>query len=317
MSFAAAATRIVASARKRRSETLDVLAALLCLAALTAWTFAPAPATLLPMADTPGSDRPDTRPDEHADPRDRSARWEHLVGGYGGGSFTAQSPVRVVNPGRTDFTASDFNWIGRPFKSPIYYGLRSQHWAPASPFGGMFDFTHAKAIAQFGDVATFTGSRDGQPMPPKAKIEDVFRHLEFSHGHNILTLNGLLRLPAWSLPIRPYIGLGGGITLPHTEIGLRNENTRTYEYQFAGYVGQVLVGVQIPIGRVAAFAEYKFTYAPYSVPLSHEPNGDILFTDLWRQFRAWFGGEAPPGGTLTTTLATSHAIGGILIRAAP
>src|SRR5262249_13431635 len=104
------------------------------------------------------------------------------------------------------------------------------------------------------------------------------------------------------------------VSLPHTEIGFKNENQRTYEYQFAGFAGQFLVGVQIPLGRVSAFVEYKFTYAPYSVPLSHEPYGWLLVTDIWRQFRAWYNGEAPPGGVLSTTLATHHGISGLLVR---
>ena len=131
----------------------------------------------------------------------------------------------------------------------------------------------------------------------------------------MLTLNGLLRAPASWLPIRPYFGLGGGVSLPHTEIEIKGR-TRTFEYQFAGFVGQALAGIEIPIGRTSLFFEYKFSFAPYSVPLTEMRQGDLLVTDLWRQFRAWMTGERPPGGTLSTTLATHHGIGGLLIRSA-
>lgn len=240
---------------------------------------------------------------------------ELQVGGYGGVSYTHPSTVEIVNPGKTDLKVEGFGWIGRPFKSPIYYGLRAIRWEPSSRFGAMFDFTHAKAIANAEDTATFTGTHNSRPMPPRATIGDTFRHLEFSHGHNLVTLNGMARLGMLTR-LRPYVGAGAGITLPHTEIGFKGENARTYTYQFAGFAGQALVGVEVPLGRTSVFFEYKFTYAPYDVPLSHEPYGWLLVTDLWQQLRDWWTGTPPPGGRLRTTLATHHGVGGVLVRVA-
>ncbi|HEX7076198.1 MAG TPA: hypothetical protein VF226_19345 [Hyphomicrobiaceae bacterium] len=292
----------------------DRLTALSALAALIVWISPnPFPATVQADLETRERARPAAPATSPAS--ERATRREHRVGGYGGVSYTLPSAVVIQKPGSTDLTVTDFQWIGRPFKAPIYYGLRTQHWLPGALTGTMVDFTHAKAIAQRDDVATFSGTLNGQPVAPNAKIGDVFRHLEFSHGHNILTLNGLFRMPfsSW-LPVRPYFGIGGGASFPHTEVGLTSEPKRTYEYQFAGFAGQVLAGIEVPLGRVSLFFEYKFTYAPYSVPLSHEPNGWVFVTDIWRQFRAWWTGEEPPGGILTTTLATHHAISGILVR---
>lgn len=292
----------------------DRLGALAALVALVVWV-ATSPFPSIVQADAQTEERTATLEPKASHSTERATRREHRFGGYGGVSYTHPSAVRIVNPGTTDLTATDFGWIGRPFKSPIYYGLRTQHWLPGALTGTMIDFTHAKAIARMDDVATFTGFHNGRPLPPKAKMEDVFRHLEFSHGHNILTLNGLVRMPWSLLPVRPYLGLGGGASFPHTEIGLRADGrTRTYEYQFAGFAGQVLAGIEIPLGRVSLFFEYKFTYAPYSVPLSHEPSGWVFVTDVWRQFRASWAGEDPPGGVLTTTLATHHGISGLLVR---
>lgn len=292
----------------------EQLAAIAALAALAVWIGASSfPAGVNANAQT--EERTTTADPGESARAERGIRREHKVGGYGGVSFTHPSAVRIVNPNATDMTITDFNWIGRPFKSPIYYGVRTQHWSPGALTGAMVDFTHAKAIAEKEDVATFTGTHNGQPLPPKAKVGDVFRHLEFSHGHNILTLNGLFRMPGSWLPVRPYFGLGGGASFPHTEVGLRAETgKRTYEYQFAGFAGQVLAGIEVPLGRASVFFEYKFTYAPYSVPLSHEPYGWVFVTDVWRQFRAWMSGEQPPGGALTTTLATHHGISGVLVR---
>ena len=240
-----------------------------------------------------------------------------MIGGYGGVAHTHPTEVRVVNPGRTDFTVKDFGWIGRPFKSPIYYGIRIQRWPELGIAGSMLDFTHAKAISKREDIATFSGTHNGKKLPEKQKIGDFFRHLEFSHGHNMLTLNGLLRLSPMAGGIRPYIGLGGGISLPHSEVGIHAENARTYEYHFAGFVGQALAGFQVRLGRATLFLEYKFTYAPYDIPLSHEPRGWLLVTDLWRQFSAWWNGEKPPGGRLTTTLMSHHGIGGVMFHTKP
>ncbi len=248
-------------------------------------------------------------------PAQTASEW--AFGGYGGVSYTHPSDVEIKNPGRTDMTVKDFTWIGRPFKAPVYYGVRIQRWQNAGQFGTMLDFTHAKAIAKREDIATFSGKLDGEKLEEKQRIGDVFRHLEFSHGHNMLTLNGLARLaPIWSR-FRPYFGAGAGISLPHTEVGIHKKNARTYEYQYAGFVGQGLAGLEIQLGRASVFLEYKFSYAPYDVPLSHEPYGWLLVTDLWRQFSSWWRGEKPPGGRLTTTLASHHGIAGVMLRHQP
>ena len=239
------------------------------------------------------------------------------IGGYGGIAHTHPTVVHIENPGKTDMQVKDFGWIGRPFKAPIYYGIRIQRWQAGGHLGSMLDFTHAKAIAKRDDIGTFSGTLNGEAVPEKQRMGDVFRHLEFSHGHNMVTLNGLGRLaPPWSR-FRPYFGLGAGISLPHTEVGIRSENARTYEYQFAGFVGQALAGLEIQLGRTSLFLEYKFSYAPYDVPLSHEPYGWLLVTDLWRQFSAWLAGDPPPGGRLRTTLMTHHGIAGIMIKSGP
>ena len=131
----------------------------------------------------------------------------------------------------------------------------------------------------------------------------------------MVTLNGLMRLGFF--PVQPYVGAGAGISLPHTEVGYRNEKGRTYEYQYAGLTGQALAGLEFRLGRTSVFVEYKFSYSSYDVPLSGVVDGSWLFVDLWRQFRAWWVGESPPGGRLRTPLMTHHGIGGVMVRVAP
>jgi hypothetical protein len=301
-------TRAVATAGDR----LGAIAALLALAVAAGPHIAPKP-LMMETGEASATKRTGGGQDLATA---ESKQWR--VGGYLGTSDTIDSIVRIQRPGaeasRIDMTVDGFAWLGQPFKSPIYYGARVQRVPEQMGLGGMVDFIHAKAIADAKATATFTGTRNGQPVPPKARIGDVFSHLEFSHGHNILTLNGLFRMPQLFAGLRPYIGLGGGVSLPHTEVGFKGERERTYEYQYAGLAGQILVGVELPIGRTATFIEWKFTFAPYSVPLSHEPRGHLLFTDLWRQFQAWRSGTPPPGGVLSTTLATNHLVGGVMVR---
>lgn len=262
-----------------------------------------------------------TMPDDAASAGRRSGRAgdalagelpETIIAGYGGVTYTHSSDVQFSKPGVTELTAHGVDWIGRPFKSPIYYGVRGIRWPGASRFGGMIDFTHAKAISVREQSVRFTGTRNGQAADRSAKIGDTFRHLEFSHGHNMLTLNGLMRLGQLAPRVQPYIGGGAGISLPHTEVQFLDEAKRTYEYQMTGAVGQVLAGIELRLPRVSVFVEYKFSFAPYRVPLSGRDGGKGFgISDFWNQIGSWWRGEAPEFGSLTTRLATHHVIAGV------
>lgn len=234
-------------------------------------------------------------------------------GAYSGSAYTYPATVKIARESE-ELTASGFDWLGKPFVAPIYYGARIQRWGMLGRTGGMLDFIHAKAIAQPDSTATFTGTHNGTPLPASAPVRDVFNKLEFSHGHNILTLNGLLRAGSLFGFVRPYGGLGGGITLPHVEVGFKGDNWRTYEYKFAGFAGQALAGLEFDLGRTSLFVEYKFTYAPYDISLTEEPELDLLVTGLWRQFMAWWNGETPRGGRLTVNLASHHGVAGFLVK---
>lgn len=248
-----------------------------------------------------------------ADPARVAPRSEWMVAAYGGSPATYPSDVRITKPGVHDFTVKDVEWQGLPFVNPIYYGVRVLRWVGSGRTGLMLDFTHSKAISKRDQDARFEGTLDGRPAPEKALIGHVFRKLEASHGHNMLTLNGLLRLPSFSFRISPYVGVGAGVSLPHSEVHVASEPSRTYEYQMAGPVGQAVAGLEIRLPRMSYFLEYKFTFADYRVPLSGK-DGDILFTDLWRQFKRWWSGAEPPGGWAETRLASHEVIGGLGVR---
>lgn len=234
---------------------------------------------------------------------------ETLVAGYGGVTHTQASDVHFFKPGVTDLTAHDMQWIGRPFKSPIYYGVRAMHWPTGGRFGSMLDFTHAKAISVREQMLKFSGTRNGKPADGTVLNDATFRHLEFSHGHNMLTLNGLLSLGRLTPALRPYVGGGFGLSLPHTEVQFRDEERRTYEYQITGPVGQVLAGLEIRLPRISVLLEYKFSLAPYWVPLSgRDGRHGNAFIDYWNQISSWWRGEPPEYGMLTTTLSTHHGL---------
>lgn len=238
---------------------------------------------------------------------------ENQYGGYVGIPYTYPSDVRFEKAGVTDLTVHGVNWDGRPFKSPIYYGLRAIRWGEGT-FGGMIDFTHSKAIAQRAQTVRFSGTRNSQPAPGPQTIEQTFKHLEFSHGHNMLTLNGLARLGRITPTLQPYVGLGAGISLPHTEIQFTDDQKRTYEYQYTGPVGQVLAGLEIRLPRVSLFVEYKFTLARYNAPLTGIDSRGWGYFDIPKQLLRYLRGEKPEFGTASTTLASHNLIGGVTIR---
>jgi len=238
-----------------------------------------------------------------------------MFAGYSGVPYTYPSDVTIKKSGLHDFTVKNVEWDGKPFVNPIYYGARIVRFG-AGRTGAMLDFTHSKALARLDEEAAFTGTLAGAPAPERAKLRDIFKKLEASHGHNMLTLNGLFRLPTFAPRLQPYVGLGAGVSLPHSEVQLAASKERTYEYQMAGPVAQALVGLEIRTARVSYFLEYKFTWAPYEMPLS-ERDGSWLPLDLWKQFQAWMSGEEPPGGRLTTQLTSHQGIFGLGIRSAP
>lgn len=266
-------------------------------------------------ADEPSAAQTKTRPGfatEHALAKDG----EVIISAYTGAPYTYPSDVVFKAPGKHDFTAKDVEWIGEPFDGPIYYGVRVARWARSMRTGWMVDFTHSKAIADRTQTLDLQGTLDGTPAPTGQNIKEVFDKLEASHGHNMLTLNGLLRFASFGARVHPYVGLGAGVSLPHSEVHFRGNKKRTYEYQYAGAVAQGLVGVEFRFARTSYFLEYKFSFAPYDMPLS-ERNGTLLIFDLWNQFQDWWHGNKPPAGRLTTTFASHQVIGGLGVRIVP
>ena len=239
---------------------------------------------------------------------------ETMVGAYGGAPYTYPSPVRIHKEGAEDFTIDPVEWKGEPFRSPIYYGARVAQWFASGKTGLMLDFIHSKAMATLDDEATFSGQIDGQTLPARSRIRDIVKKLEFSHGHNMLLVTGLLRLPSIGPRLSPYVGAGAGALLPHTEVALTAPgHPRTYEYNFAGPAGQALFGIEVRLARMSFFVEYKFTYGQYEAPLS-QMEGSWLGADLWRQFQRWLNDEPPAGGHVDTDIVSHQVVSGLAVR---
>ena len=239
---------------------------------------------------------------------------ETLVGAFTGVPYTYPSKVKIGKEGSpTFFSVDPVNWYTDPFHNPIYYGARVARWGTRT--GVMVDFIHSKAIARLDEEADFSGTIDGQPVPARAPIKDVVKKMEFSHGHNMLLFNGLLRLPGLGAHLSPYVGAGAGVLLPHTELHLTNApgHPRTYEYNYAGPAGQALAGIEIRLSRMSLFVEYKFTYGQYGAPLS-QMDGSWLFLDLWRQVKRWIDGVEPPDGHVETEIVSHQVVGGLAVR---
>jgi lipid A oxidase len=213
------------------------------------------------------------------------AEWRVSV--YGGASYTFDSDVKLKQPGGTDLTLHDVPWSDESFKSPIYYGARLGYWFNDSPWGLALDFTHAKMIANSGDVVEVSGSRAGVPVSGQEPVGNTFSNLQISHGLNLLTLNGLYRLRP-PIGIEPYAGLGLGVAIPHIET--RTGTVETQGYELAGPAAQALIGIDAPVYKgVSAFVEYKLTYARIS-------------------------GDLEGGGTLDVNPWTNHFVFGLSYR---
>lgn len=241
---------------------------------------------------------------------------EFMVAFYGGAPYTYPSTVNFDDGAANAFTLENVQWKGEPFTDPIYYGVRVVRWFEGGRSGSMLDFTHSKTIGEKPLNVDVKGLLNGVETNKTLRLDDVFDRLEFSHGHNMLTLNGLLRLADLHPRLSPYIGLGVGVNLPHTEIRLASKtDRRTYEYQLTGPVAQALIGIELRVPRMSYFFEYKFSFADYTVPHTGLDGTKIgLFADLYRQAQRWISGEAPKHGLLDTRLVSHQVIGGLGIR---
>jgi lipid A oxidase len=185
--------------------------------------------------------------------------------------------VEFKQDSETALTFEDISWSGESFRSPIYYGLRFSYWFDHAPRWGLgLDFTHAKMITDTNQIVAVSGTRAGVNTARRERLRRTFRRFELSHGHNLLTLNGLYRFSPADL-FEAYVGLGIGAALPHVEA--ETANGETSEYQLAGPAAQGLVGVSFDlITQLSVFIEYKLSYADIDAELQ---GGESFHVQPW------------------------------------
>jgi len=267
---------------------------------------------------------------------------ETVVSAYGGAPVYHRSDLHLERPDGTDMTFKRLGWDGDSFYFPIDGGARVIRWS--GTFGAMIDFLHNKAITRLGkgahgrkikngvveDVETI-GTLKGKPAPSPLHLTDLLERLEFTHGHNVLIPTALVRLAPLSPAIRPYLGIGFGVAVPHVEVRFAGESHDrwTSEYQYAGPAFQFLAGIELRIGRGSYFLEYKFIWSAIDAALTGgnswslkdlhsdwlprwliEPLAGLteMPGDLWRQFSRWRTGAAPAEGSLETQLVLHELV---------
>jgi hypothetical protein len=272
---------------------------------------------------------------EAADAETRRARGAEAGGHddvfafFVGNPIYYRSTLALQRPGGTDLELKGIGWDGDALYFPIDGGVRWMRWYGQAGF--MLEHLHNKAIARLGrgahgrrlryptvEEVAASGTLKGEPAPARIRLADLFDRLEFTHGHNMLFGAGLLKLASPLAMVRPYLGLGGGVAFPHTEVWFKGEakGERTYEYQYAGPAAQGVAGLELKVGRASYFLEYKFSYAWISGALTGTrswADWDV-FGDLWRQFRRWQRGEKPKHGAFQTTLGAHQILLGIGYR---
>jgi len=213
------------------------------------------------------------------------AEAEMFVSGYLGVASTHDSDVKLNRPGGTNLTFSDVSWDDNSFDPPFYYGLRVGYWFKNSPnWGTAIDLTHAKMYSELNKTVSVSGTRSGASVSDTERLGDTFEILEFTDGHNLLTLNGMYRWTGlgdseqkFISRLQPYMLAGLGIAIPHVEVAV--EGDTTLEFQYTGLAALAGVGLDIDITRwFSLFAEYRLSYSEIDADLV---GGGTLKTKPW------------------------------------
>jgi len=250
---------------------------------------------------------------------------ERLFAFYIAQPFYDRSDLHFIRSDDTDIVFKQMGWDGDALVPPIDGGVRVVKWR--QNFGFMIDFIHNKAVSRLGkgahgrklsnpiiETVESSGRISGMPAPSQIKLTDFFQRFEFTHGHNVLLATPLLRLAEIVKGVRPYIGVGAGVALPHVEVWHPGQDpkTRTNEYQYAGPAWQFVAGVECRIGRYSYFLEYKYTYAWIHGALTGTKSWKNFNMpgDLLRQFQRWLWGQKPINGHFETELGAHQIVAG-------
>jgi lipid A oxidase len=193
----------------------------------------------------------------------RPAIAEVQLGVYGGMNSNFTSPASLHKGGITDDRTVD--WEGRSFEMPPYWGVQAIYWSKTgASWGWALDYIHTKAYANL-----------------RFASDLVYSRLEFTDGNNLLLLSVVYRSgDLMDGRLSPYIGIGGGIAIPHVEVSLKAfPGERTWEYQIAGGAVQGLAGLDYRMSESwSLFAQARLSYSHLDTDLA---GGGQLKTYLW------------------------------------
>jgi lipid A oxidase len=167
---------------------------------------------------------------------------------YGG--FQSSPHSHVTTPDGTKFTAG---WTGDSMTFPIYMGMRYTEWTD-DQWGWAVNFTHTKAKADADTLST-----------------NNYQTLEFTDGANPVTLVALRRFAPMNGGLKPYVGVGAGISVPHVEEQRTGTyaNSKTFEYQYGGPVLTALAGFKYPLNeRWDLLTEFQVHYMMLDVKVN-------------------------------------------------
>jgi len=195
------------------------------------------------------------------------ARAEVQISVYGGMNTNFDSKGTLKFPGYSE--TRTFEWEGKSFQMPPYWGVQGTYWFNhGASLGLAVDYTHSKAYANL-DFAT----------------DPTYSHLEFTDGNNLIIANLMYRFNPWmDGKLVPFVGIGGGVAIPHVEVITRAlpgpiPPSKTWEYQCCGPAAQVLGGLEYKLNESwSVFTEAKLSYSHLRTDLQ----GDGSFkTYLW------------------------------------
>jgi len=217
-----------------------------------------------------------------------SAKAEFVVSAFTAKTIDEDNDVKVKQTGGTDLTFHDAQFQGKDFESPQYYGLRAMYFLHEDKpgFGFGVEFFHDKEYMKTGGNLHVTGTRGGIPVNDNEPVNNTIQNFNNSHGMNFLLGDVFYRWVfganhgAFVQRLRPYIGAGAGIVIPHVESEVYGVSKQQYE--FGGPGVQAVVGLDVKLTKhFSIFSEYKFTYADLDESI---PNGSIQFQPMTHHF---------------------------------
>ena len=173
---------------------------------------------------------------------------------YGGVQGSPHSTVENTKTGIPFYTG----WKGASLDFPIYIGFRYTNWID-DDWGYAINYTHTKAIS----------TDQGGPNDLNG-----YTRLQFTDGANPLTAIALKRFAYRD--IKPYIGVGLGISVPHPEIKW-GSSAYTFNYQYGGPVATAVAGFSYPYNeKWSLFTDFQMHYMKLNVAI----DGGRLKTNL-------------------------------------